>query len=189
MKNFFFFTIVTLMVACQSQPSTQGQSPEQAPADLASLKSSLRDAIKTQLPMTKLDKAGELPHQRAYSFDIEPSDDGSTIRWVFPEKHYDLESSELIGGGKFILVFDYIDLSSIQRGFSPDSTRQSIVIKPKADASFAYEPFSNEPYRVLQTVELGWWDRAQDASVDRVLALMGQVGNFMLKHPVQLKGK
>jgi hypothetical protein len=165
MRTYLLLLVCTLsFAACQTQTTQKPAAKAALPAlpppfkvpngiSLDDLKWGLREALRTQLPLTYPEKRGSRDVKKSYSFDL--------------EKH-----PTIFSGGKYYLPLEYIDPNAIQRVFSPDSTQTGIAISAYPELLFTYRPYTNEPDKTLTTIQLGWYDRVQDATIERALGYM-----------------
>jgi hypothetical protein len=185
MRTYLLLLVCTLsFAACQTQTTQKPAAKAALPAlpppfkvpngiSLDDLKWGLREALRTQLPLTYPEKRGSRDVKKSYSFDLEKHPtSGEMTLWTIPEKLHDAHADTIFSGGKYYLPLEYIDPNAIQRVFSPDSTQTGIAISAYPELLFTYRPYTNEPDKTLTTIQLGWYDRVQDATIERALGYM-----------------
>lgn len=188
MKYSIFLLISFLLFACQSNTT---KSPEQEPPVTPAkspvpystkspelLKNFVRKTLRTELDFTFPESHGTLQAKKSYSFDIEENDGRPT--WVLKEKYHDL-SDKLYAGAEYLMLWETVDVNSIQIIYSEDKKKTAIRISPTEGDSFMYRPYSNDPDVAVQGVTIGWYDRNQDAALLRAYTYLKQLAENMDK--------
>ncbi|MBI5916848.1 MAG: hypothetical protein HY842_15855 [Bacteroidetes bacterium] len=170
MKFLPFLLLLLMAVGCHSQ-----NQPTAAPTTNASLKDlhwQLRDLLRMQLPVTMPDARNGKQFKKSYSLDYRP--EGNSFTLELPEKQHDMTTEAVAGGSKYYLPFQNIDVKNLRIVTSDDQQTTAIVIPAKQGTTFVYRPYTNDPDEQVTAVTIGWYDRVQDRTLARGLALWQQ---------------
>ncbi len=142
------------------------------------LRDYLRKTLRTELDFTVPESKGGLQAKKSYSFDVEENNGRPT--WILKEKYHDI-AGKLYAGAEFMMLWETVDPSSIKIVNSADGKTTGVSIQPTEGDSFVYHPYSNDPDVSVKEVVLGWYERSQDASVQRVYAYFHELAKNMDK--------
>lgn len=181
-RNLVFFLFFLPLVGCQAQPTSNGilapASPPSAsaasPSSMKDLHWQLRDLLKMQLPATRPDARNGKAFKKSYSFDYSWSELDSTYIIELPEKQHDTLTEAVFGGSKYFLQLKNVAVEDVRIVVSDDQKLTSITIPAKPGRSFLYHPYGSFPDEEVASITIGWYDRVQDRTLARGLALLRQ---------------
>ncbi len=170
--SLFFFSIA---MSCNSpgQANLQQAAPPSA-SSLKELHWQLREVLRMQLPPTYPAVWHNQSFKKNYSLDYQWVEGGKTFQIEVPEKRLDIETEQIIGGSRYYISFENIDLAAVRIIFSEDEKRTALLIPAKKGKNFIYHPFGNEPDEPVDSLIIGWYDRVQDLTLNRALGLWQQ---------------
>ncbi|MEO1258037.1 MAG: hypothetical protein AAFZ15_04545 [Bacteroidota bacterium] len=188
MRYSILFSIILMFFGCQN-PTDGGSkvAPLEAPLQNVLpvntdsptlLRDYLRKALRQELNFTVVESRAGLQAKKSYSFDVEENNGRPT--WILKEKYHDI-TGKLYAGAEYMMLWETVDVSSIKIVNSADGTTTGISIQPTEGDSFVYRPYSNDPNVSVKEVVLGWYDRTQDAPVQRVYAYLKKLADNMEK--------
>ena len=197
MKYPIFFFLFILIFGCRQ--STPQQPTEQAPEQKQStppdsqpnngvqystdspelLRNLVRTTLRTELALTLPVKNGDIESKKSYSFDIEENNGRPT--WVIKEKWHNAATGKLYAGAEYMLLWSVVDKNSIELVESADGKQTALQIKPTSGDTFLYHPYSNDPDVAVNGALIGWFDRTQDATLQRAITYMRQLADNMDK--------
>lgn len=183
MKFIPLFILLGLFYGCQAQ-----QNPAIPPTSetLEELHWKLRDAMRMQLPATYPAERASNTYKKNYSLDFQWSAEKQTFIIELPEKRLDVASEQITGGSKYFIPFNEINIEEVRLIYSADETQAGLLIPARENKTFLFHPYGNEPDEQVGSVMIGWYDRVQDHTLDRVLILWKQ---FLIKMGEQEKIK
>ena len=188
MKNTFVLFFLLLLLGCQNSTSnTSKTAPLEVPTgnvlpvstdSPTLLRDYLRKTLRTELDFTQPESREGLQAKKSYSFDLEKNNGRAT--WVLKEKYHDI-SGKLYAGAEFMMLWETVDPESINIVNSANGEQVAISIRPTDGDTFVYRPYSNDPDVAVKEVVLGWYDRSQDAAIQRIYAYFKKLAENMDK--------
>ena len=188
MRNSVLFSFFLLFFACQNNPNSgsevgllEAPTKNVLPVNTDSpslLRDYLRKTLRTELDFTVAESRDGLQAKKSYSFDVEENNGRPT--WILKEKYHDV-AGKLYAGAEYMMLWETVDPASIKIVNSADGKTTGISIRPTEGDSFVYRPYSNDPNTIVKEVVLGWYDRTQDAPVQRVYAYFKKLAENMAK--------
>ncbi|MBK9017536.1 MAG: hypothetical protein IPM82_27760 [Saprospiraceae bacterium] len=168
----FVLLLLLLSLGChaQNQPTVTPTG-----ASLKDLRWQLNNLLSLQLPSSLPDSLNGTTFSKTFSTNFSRAD--STLLEI-PVLRRTLEKDSIIGGSKYYLHFQDIDLEKLRIETTPDEKCIAILIPAKPGKTFLHTPFGNEPEHQVETVTIGWYDQVQGTTLDRAYVLWKQ---FLMK--------